>query len=58
MKTWKQYCHPDYDSEPTSQDAYTGGVDICGDREIEGHCVIGERVTGASIAKFRECQPC
>ena len=39
--TWyhTQYCHSDYDNDPK----YTGGVDICGDREINGLAIIGER---------------
>ena len=38
--TWyrTQYCHSDYDNDPK----YTGGVDICGDREIEGFAIIGK----------------
>lgn len=33
-----QYCHPDYLSDDPD---YTGGDDFCGDREIEGHVIIG-----------------
>ena len=37
-----EYCHVDYDSSPSSEDEYTGGNDICGDRSAVGNTVIGE----------------
>ena len=37
-----EYCHVDYDSSPSSEDQYTGGNDICGDRSVVGNTVIGE----------------
>ena len=40
-----EYCHVDYDSSPSSEDEYTGGNDICGDRSIVGNTVIGELAT-------------
>ncbi|CAM9956915.1 unnamed protein product, partial [Ascophyllum nodosum] len=36
-----EYCHFDYDSSLSSEDDYTGGNDICGDRSIVGTTVIG-----------------
>lgn len=37
-----EYCHFDYDSSPSSEDEYTGGYDLCGDRSVLGNTVIGE----------------
>ena len=37
-----EYCHFDFDSSPSSQEDYTGGNNICGDRGIVGNSVIGE----------------
>ena len=37
-----EYCHINYDSSPSSEDVYTGGNDICGDRSVVGNTVIGE----------------
>ena len=39
-----EYCHFDYDSSISSEDDYTGGNDICGDRSVLGTTVIGERL--------------
>ncbi|CAM9279443.1 unnamed protein product, partial [Hapterophycus canaliculatus] len=36
-----EYCHPDYDSSASDESDYTGGDDFCGDRYIEGTCIIG-----------------
>ncbi|CAM9766583.1 unnamed protein product [Scytosiphon promiscuus] len=36
-----EYCHPDYDSSASEESVYTGGNDFCGDRYIEGTCIIG-----------------
>ncbi|CAM9813863.1 unnamed protein product, partial [Laminaria digitata] len=35
-----EYCHPDYFSEG-DEDQFTGNQDICGDRRLTGHAVIG-----------------
>lgn len=37
-----EYCHDSYDSSGSSEDAYTNGIDICGDRSIIGSAVMGE----------------
>lgn len=37
-----EYCHPDYDSSPSDQAKLTGGKDICGQRRVTGHAVIGK----------------
>ena len=36
-----EYCHPDYFSSSSSEDNYTSGIDICGDRNVTGSSVIG-----------------
>ena len=40
-----EYCHYDYDSSPSSENDYTGGIDICGDRSVEGNTIIGMYAT-------------
>lgn len=37
-----EYCHPDYDSSVASEDAFTGGVDICAATTLRGNAVIGK----------------
>ena len=37
-----EYCHDGYDSSPSSEDEFTGGNDICGDRSVVGSTIIGE----------------
>ncbi|CAM9894089.1 unnamed protein product [Pylaiella littoralis] len=37
---WFEYCHPDYDSDAGEQAEFTGGVDICGGRQLTGSAVI------------------
>ena len=44
-----QYCHWDYQS---TDPVFTGGNDICGNREIEGNSVIGE--TGFTIRRSKD----
>lgn len=39
-----EYCHPDYDSSLASEDAFTGGVDICAAASIRGNAIIGGHV--------------
>eukprot|EP00903_Cladosiphon_okamuranus_P010392 g9830.t1 len=36
-----EYCHPDYYDDTDEEQAFTNGVDICGDRSLTGHSVIG-----------------
>eukprot|EP00903_Cladosiphon_okamuranus_P008203 g7898.t1 len=36
-----QYCHDDYDSTQASEQGNIAGIDVCGDRQITGRCVIG-----------------
>ncbi|CAM9182128.1 unnamed protein product, partial [Laminaria digitata] len=36
-----EYCHPDYYSDADGEDEFVGDVDVCGDRLITGHSVIG-----------------
>ncbi|CAN0432934.1 unnamed protein product [Ascophyllum nodosum] len=36
-----EYCHPDYFSSSSSEDDYTNGIDICGDRNVIGSSVTG-----------------
>lgn len=36
-----EYCHPDYNSDTAAEQEFTAGVDICGDRTLIGHAVIG-----------------
>lgn len=36
-----EYCHPSYYSDKASEDPFTGGVDICGERKIVGNGAIG-----------------
>ncbi|CAM9268154.1 unnamed protein product, partial [Hapterophycus canaliculatus] len=38
---WFEYCHQDYDSTLDSEQQYTGGVDVCGERIMLGQSVIG-----------------
>ncbi|CAM9165509.1 unnamed protein product [Scytosiphon promiscuus] len=38
---WFEYCHPDYDSSLDSEQEFTNGVNICGERSLLGHSVIG-----------------
>lgn len=40
-----EYCHPDYYSDADGEDEFVGDVNICGDRLITGHSVIGKLVT-------------
>lgn len=40
-----EYCHPDYYSDEDEYE-FTGDEDICGDRLITGHAVIGKNAMG------------
>lgn len=37
-----EYCHPDYYSDADGEEEFVGGVNVCGDRLITGHSVIGK----------------
>lgn len=37
-----EYCHPDYYSDTDDEVEFVGGVDVCGERLITGHSVIGK----------------
>ena len=50
-----EYCHPDYYSDKDSERDFVGDVDVCGDRLITGHSVIGKLLHVGKGNAVRDC---